>query len=405
MKRGYLSEYFDGVTAKRISAVEADLLHSNQHEFNGVQELKRILGEPVGKVRYEATFIYMSDIDEEPVIDKGFLTWYDARENHPTRSEYRLYFPSNTVLDCASQEDYLVIAKRTDNSLLAIICEVGSTIEKQIQWLFGFDEKTLGFSVKHELESEQDRLSYASKIILEEIGIEAIEEAPSYLDDMLEKFGGGFPTTKIFSNYARSTMQGVSSLDNPDEALLAWTEREVTLFKTMEKYLIGGRLKAGFDPDDVDSFLAFSLSVQNRRKSRAGNALENHMEEVFVEYEITYSRTPCTEGRRKPDFILPDIEKYHDKIFPADRLIMLGAKTTCKDRWRQVLNEASRIERKHLLTLQPSISEAQTDEMEEEGVQLVIPEPLKETYNQVQQSWLWNVSDFLSFTKKKQRGL
>lgn len=35
---------------------------------------------------------------------------------------------------------------------------------------------------------------------------------------------------------------------------------------------------------------------------------------------------------------------------------MLGAKTTIKERWRQVLEEANRIERKHLITLEPAVS-------------------------------------------------
>ena len=42
MKQGYLSEYFSGVAIKSLSAVEADLLRSNQHEFNGVESLKRV---------------------------------------------------------------------------------------------------------------------------------------------------------------------------------------------------------------------------------------------------------------------------------------------------------------------------------------------------------------------------
>ena len=33
MKHGYLSEYFEGVAAKRLSAVEADETKSNQHEY------------------------------------------------------------------------------------------------------------------------------------------------------------------------------------------------------------------------------------------------------------------------------------------------------------------------------------------------------------------------------------
>ena len=42
---------------------------------------------------------------------------------------------------------------------------------------------------------------------------------------------------------------------------------------------------------------------------------------------------------------------------------MLGAKSTCKDRWRQVLAEDEKISRKHLLTLEPGISEPQTHQM------------------------------------------
>jgi hypothetical protein len=43
MKKGYLSQYFEGVAAKRLSSVEADILVSNQHEFQGVEQLKSIL--------------------------------------------------------------------------------------------------------------------------------------------------------------------------------------------------------------------------------------------------------------------------------------------------------------------------------------------------------------------------
>ena len=59
--------------------------------------------------------------------------------------------------------------------------------------------------------------------------------------------------------------------------------------------------------------------------------------------------------------------------FDASLLTMLGVKTTCKDRWRQVLAEARRIERKHLLTLETAISGHQTDEMRDNHLQLVVP--------------------------------
>src|ERR1700753_3876583 len=123
MKQGYLSEFFTGVALKKLSAVEADPARSNQHEFNGVAELIEIFGYATGKEKFEAKFIYLSDLDDEPVLDTGFVTWYDAREKHPTRSEHRLYFPATTVSVLAAQSDLLVIARRPDKTVLVVIAQ------------------------------------------------------------------------------------------------------------------------------------------------------------------------------------------------------------------------------------------------------------------------------------------
>lgn len=101
---------------------------------------------------------------------------------------------------------------------------------------------------------------------------------------------------------------------------------------------------------------------------------------IFLEEGLREDRdfayNKASEGRHRPDFLFPSAEAYRDPTFPSDRLRMLAVKTTCRDRWRQVLNEASRIERKHLLTLQEGVSEHQFREMTEANVQLVVPEPL-----------------------------
>ena len=399
MKRGYLSQYFEGAAAKKLSAVEADLLTSNQHEFNGVEGLRDILGEPEGKDRYEAKFLYLTDVGDEPVMEDGFLTWYDARqrariERGVMRWEYRLYFPTNTASQLANEGDALIIAKRPDNTLLAIIAEAETTIAQQVLWLFGFsDIAHPGFSVREELETEQDRVEFASRFILESIGITVEAEEETFLDGMLENFGKKLPTTRIFSGYARSTLPDISPHDGHDMALMAWIEREEILFRTMEKHIIAERLSQGFD-GDVDGFLSFSLSVQNRRKSRAGLALENHLEILFQECNIKYTRTPITENKSKPDFIFPSIEQYRNSEFNSDGLTMLGVKSSCKDRWRQVLAEADRIKKKHLLTLEAAISNSQTDEMNAKSLQLIIPEKLHNTYSQEQQAWLMKVSEF-----------
>ena len=74
---------------------------------------------------------------------------------------------------------------------------------------------------------------------------------------------------------------------------------------------------------------------------------------------------------------------------------MLTAKTTCKDRWRQVLNEANRIPQKHLLTLQEGVSEGQFREMHEAGVQLVVPLGLHDSYPESVRPHLITLESFI----------
>jgi hypothetical protein len=368
MKKGYLSQYFKGVAAKTLSAVEADPITSNQHEFNGVSPLKTIFG--TEKQKFSTRFIYLGDNDDNPLTDDGFLTWYDARENHPKRTEHRMYFPTTAVSICASAGE--------------------------------------------ELESEQDRIAFASRFILEQMGIEVEESEDTYLEEMLRRFGGGFPKTKEFSAYARSTLSDISPLDNPDEILMSWMEREEILFRTLEKHLIAEQLSshASFikeNPDsgpsfDVDVFLSYSLSIQNRRKSRVGQALENHVEQLFITRGIRFDRAKVTENKSKPDFIFPGISEYHDSTFNIALLTMLGVKSTCKDRWRQVLAEAEKISDKHLLTLEAAISENQTNEMQSKSLQLVVPVTIKSTYSEKQQKWLMSMDDCLNLVLRRQEG-
>jgi hypothetical protein len=89
--------------------------------------------------------------------------------------------------------------------------------------------------------------------------------------------------------------------------------------------------------------------------------------------------------------------------FPTEQLHMLAVKTTLKDRWRQVLAEADRISPKHLLTLQPAISAAQTDEMRGQNLQLVVPAPLHGTFQSTQQEWLLDVGGFLSLLPERHK--
>jgi hypothetical protein len=168
-----------------------------------------------------------------------------------------------------------------------------------------------------------------------------------------------------------------------DTKIMVWWDRETQLFKLYEKHLFDATKDK--NQNDIDSFIELSLTIQNRRKSRAGFAFENHVEQIFIENSIRYSRTQITENNSKPDFIFPSIELYSDANFSETKLHMLGVKTTCKDRWRQVLSEAARIPRKHLLTLEPEISQNQTDEMKFDNLILVLPKSIHSSYNPQQQ--------------------
>jgi hypothetical protein len=401
MKPGYLSQFFSGVAIKRLSAVEADPARSNQREFNGGAGLKSVFGSD--RQTFQARFAYLSDNDEEPVVADGTLTWYDAREAHEVRSEHRLYFTPTAVSSCAAEGDLLVIGKRPDSSVLLIIAQGDSTIANQVLWLFNVQlQSGYAFSIREELETEQDRIEFASRFILEQIGVPVETTAETYLDRILQKFGPRFPPTRPFSEYARSTIDGVDAVRDPDSTLMAWMEREEVLFRTLEKHILAERLTRGFQ-GDIEGFLEFSLSVQNRRKSRVGFALENHLEIIFESSKVLYSRAPLTEGRGRPDFLFPGVTHYRDERFDPALLTMLGVKSTCKDRWRQVLAEAAKIPQKHLLTLETAISANQTDQMRAHELRLVVPRPLHETYADSQRDWLLDLEGFIALLLENQR--
>lgn len=402
MENGFLSKYFKGIVAKKLSEVEVDPQVSNQHEFNGINEFKSILGS--GKSTYEGIFIYITDNEETILKEVGSLTWYNARENHPKRNEFRLYYSTTQIIKKANAGDFLLIGLTHDDKLAVVIAPRGSTAEQQLLWLFEIGEIGNKF-IFRDISSNDIKLNFAGKYILNSLGFEIDEAEPDFLDLILTTFGSQFPSTAIFSDFARSTVDNVSPIEEPDKTLIAWLEREEMLFKTLEKHIVSKKLEQGFGENriDVDDFISFSLSVQNRRKSRAGFAFENHLASIFKFQEISFSKGAKTERNNKPDFLFPSIRNYHNPDFPVELLTMLGVKTTAKDRWRQVLSEAERItSQKHLITLEPAISVNQTDEMFAQNLQLVIPQSLKETFTASQQLNLLSLQDFLNVVRQRQ---
>lgn len=409
-----MSDYFEGAIAKYLSAVDADPKKSHQHEIGGLVKagFQQFLGTPEKSIvkNFSAKQIYIAESFETPLTVDGQVSWYDTRANQPGRSaEYRLYYTSNTVTQHMKQGDFFLIAKHRDGSLLMIFTPPCSTIENQLRWIFGLEKVSETFTQGN---LEVHEILLPLRMLLESLGIalnKPGKEDAHWLALMIEQFGGErFPTTNAFSTFARKSLEGeINPRTEPDQTLMAWMEHEEKLFRIYERNIVKQRLNEGFgkDGDHVDEFIAFSLSVQNRRKSRVGHAFEGHLATLFQFNALHFEqggKNRVTENESRPDFLFPNFKAYHDTSFNTSQLIMLGAKTTCKDRWRQVLSEASRIKDKHLVTLEASISTTQTDEMRAKHLHLVVPSAIQLTYTSAQQKNLMCLTEFIGFVKSKQ---
>lgn len=197
----------------------------------------------------------------------------------------------------------------------------------------------------------------------------------------------------------------VSALPNSlgitfDKLLLRRRELEFAVFTKIEEAHVLPRVQQGFS--SVDEFISFSLSTANRRKSRTGKSLELNLAQIFRDAELNFTEQAVTENRKKPDFLFPSHEAYHDSTFPDSKLHMMAAKTCCKDRWRQVLNEANRIPRKHLFTLQEGVSVTQFEEMASSNLQLVIPQSHMNKFPKEVSPKLLNLQTFVSEMHERQ---
>lgn len=159
-------------------------------------------------------------------------------------------------MEQSAEGDLLVIGKSPTGSILVLVVRAGTTVENNVLWLFDIADEggQTRFEVKEIEEKHDPQLNFASRTILSALGIDVTDTDENYLEIMLEKFGGKFPTTRIFSAFARGTLLDVSAKAEPDRAVIAWMEREEILFRTLERYFVSKKLEAGFD--DVDSFIS-----------------------------------------------------------------------------------------------------------------------------------------------------
>jgi type II restriction enzyme len=209
-----------------------------------------------------------------------------------------------------------------------------------------------------------------------------------------------FPDTAALSAATREALEAClpeftrSPLDGQ---LVRLVEREYELFQLIENKVCLGQITRRFT--SVAEFLGAAASLMNRRKARAGRSLENHFAEILRRAEIPFDQRVRIDGRSEPDILIPGKAAYEDSAYPAERLCLVGLKTTCKDRWRQVLSEGRRVKNKHILTLQRGISVNQLNEMHDSGITLVVPDAYRRAYPPGSRMEILTVEKFLGAVK------
>ena len=120
---------------------------------------------------------------------------------------------------------------------------------------------------------------------------------------------------------------------------------------------------------------AIFLSASQQRKTRAGRSFENHITSLLRDGRIHFEEQAVTGGRR-PDFVLPDVRTFETKGRQHNDAVILSAKTTLRERWKQVRREGFNCD-VFLATVDDRVPETSIQEMAQDGITLIVPESLK----------------------------
>src|SRR5690606_12369600 len=83
---------------------------------------------------------------------------------------------------------------------------------------------------------------------------------------------------------------------------------------------------------------AVFLSASQQRKTRAGRSFEHHIAAALTAGRIRFVAQAVTGGRR-PDFVMPDLAQLKNRRRARGDALVLAAKTTLRERWKQVSSE------------------------------------------------------------------
>ena len=164
-------------------------------------------------VKFPATYYWLEDEEDgDPAIANSFCTWSNVRRWTPNRTEYRLYYSAeaDSVVRRAAAGDLLILVKEKTGRVLFVLCRSGTTIEKQLLWLFGLSPTAQMPDSKDASQIKDVPMGFAAWSVLDDLGVGLVDREPDAFDQLVECFGMNFPTTAVFSKFARDTLAEVA---------------------------------------------------------------------------------------------------------------------------------------------------------------------------------------------------
>ena len=146
--------------------------------------------------------------------------------------------------------------------------------------------------------------------------------------------------------------------------MLSAHRTEQAVFQILESILAGSECRELLaEAPDLDRVLDFSMSVLNRRKSRAGRSVEHILGELMARAGIPAASQIKHRGD-VADFVVD---------LPGGRRAIIEAKRTLKERWKQIIGG----EDVFLVTLDSDLTGQVVKDVHGRRIRLVVPAPLQ----------------------------
>lgn len=402
-----------GVAGKRLAAVEVHRQGaSNQHELNGRTEIVLLLGTAR---RQSVTCHYAYITDDGGQWWTSWTTYYDSRADDDARTpEYRLTYPARCeAMDLANVGDPCWVLLGTDDDIRIIIAENGSVVASRLDRLFGTEvvetsDRARGHRFQQGAVDQQTlfALDLDDMDLLEFLGVPIEVSSPDLLDLAIDRFGRRreMPPTREFAAFVRDAM-GLDPRDGIDDVFMEWNTTTDDLFFGLERYFLQPVLDQHFanrPTIDIDLFFEVAKSKTNSRFSRAGYTFEHHLEAIFRAHGVRYTaQSTRMDDGSKPDFLFPGRQEYDDDDL-VRFVTFLGAKTTARERWMQLVAEAPRVDRRYFATRDKKLTGSVLRTMHEKGVWPVMAKPLIEEIYPAQQHMILSLGLFVSNVARRQ---